>query len=1259
MPWSGSGAGTSGDPYQVTSLAQLYEVADYPTDHFIQMNDIDASDTSSGANTQPWNSADGWKPVAGVTFSGNYNFDGFKITGLYTHMANGGVHVGLFERVSGTITKGAIAAGQKSITWTVVGQNNGDAVRNFGGVCAFADSNATIDVDTEVTATGQVMYRFGGICGQADGTNIDFSNSEPTVDLHSDGGYANNIGGVVGYARQSVNMQYCKPQFKVLVENPAISTAVFNIGGVAGWAIETGNNYPNAEFCRANIDIDCRTFGKRIGGIYGDTQGSLANPRIYYSWAIGKIVGDFALGGLVGNGARLQALDNWYDVDLYPQNATSAKSGLLAGLDSAISSTFLQRNLGYGDLRLPNGTVVDYSADINDQSGSFVDIIHNTDSLTDFNVGDVGDLTQGTGLTTLQLQDSAYLDANTGMNFSSVWQAGGYNSYMDLQGNLYDAAFIIHPKTTVTIVVQAASNHIDVDSAMLTGSHTGVDETELDSKGIEYGTSSGTYTTDVPIAQGSPHQAQVDALAELDVLYFRAYVIYQGTRYNSDESTYTHYEVDQVDVDAIVVEEYVNSTPASHNIHGSVLVNIAGTDFIFGSPREPGINTINDDVNADILKYNATDYTIVSTLTVIDQDGNKMNSFNTIVDCNGFLWTIGRTALNGATGITFYTYLVRIDPVTMEYVCFRSHAGGTFNLSEDAHGTDETRYLFTGASNVSKLDTDQLIGVYANASYHDIPAGAIVGEYDHTTQGYYLHPSAPTSFDEITKGTIHSMVVSGEHVFASYTTSSDFNAVEGETESEMHKIKISDMSADGFARTPKTTDDATQDSENIYLGIETRDDGGASPSPNMGYDWGVVAVRKSDMAVFATARLHPTDVAGTRSYASTVFGNRLIDQKTNGTTYVVDISQVYQWQQIDQFATPGSWGMSETIGQRTLKAFKLYQSYTDEQTNVPVNGIPNEIMFDSLNKFHSFGWGNGSTGSPSSLMRYEIAGVSFLAPPTVQTFNAVENGGNYDLTGLILDDNGGAVTQVGFRWGTNPLALDNQHLEAYASDSFTHQITVGVGTWYYRAIAVNSEGTGEGALLSFTIADETAPNLSNVSLTKSGDNVALSFDSDEQLGSADGDIAVSIDSPNTTNIYTFNRSQFTETENLGVYTYTLNAIQAYDDGFGIYTATIDVANDASGNNGADVLDVDTYDFVDPTAGNNLTGAVTNAGVGQAGVNVLLIDQSTKQVVETTTTDVDGNYSFTGRSDTIDFLVVVYTDAGLTDYAKPNKRFTNS
>ena len=81
--FSGNGAGTSGDPYQITSWAQLDEIRDDLTAHYILMNDLD--ENSAGYNTYASataNSGKGWIPIGldtnQTTLLGNFTggFDG-------------------------------------------------------------------------------------------------------------------------------------------------------------------------------------------------------------------------------------------------------------------------------------------------------------------------------------------------------------------------------------------------------------------------------------------------------------------------------------------------------------------------------------------------------------------------------------------------------------------------------------------------------------------------------------------------------------------------------------------------------------------------------------------------------------------------------------------------------------------------------------------------------------------------------------------------------------------------------------------------------------------------------------------------------------------------------------------------------------------------------------------------------------------------------------------------------------------------------
>src|SRR6056297_1014429 len=162
-------------------------------------------------------------------------------------------------------------------------------------------------------------------------------------------------------------------------------------------------------------------------------------------------------------------------------------------------------------------------------------------------------------------------------------------------------------------------------------------------------------------------------------------------------------------------------------------------------------------------------------------------------------------------------------------------------------------------------------------------------------------------------------------------------------------------------------------------------------------------------------------------------------------------------------------------------------------------------------------------------------------------------------------------------------------------------------------------------------AQTSAPTLSSVTLENDGsDDVALSFESSEQLDV----IAVTVDGPNTTDAYSFSRSDFTESGD-GPYTYTLSTNQAYDDGDGTYTAAVDNATDSDGNDGADGTQTDTY-TLDTTA-----PTVSNVNLGNDGSDNLALSFESSEQLDVIAVSVDGP----NTSDVYSFDVSDFTESG--------------
>jgi hypothetical protein len=172
------GAGTEANPYQVQTLDQLNNVRNFPSAHFIQIADIDASATST------WNSNAGWIPIN--NFTGKYNGDGHTVSNLFISRA-GTQYVGLFGyTTSGSEIKDL---GLENVNFTggdytggLIGMNRG-TLRNCysegqiksstgylaGGLVAYATTGSNIYdcySNVEVTRSSGGTYQYvGGFCG--------------------------------------------------------------------------------------------------------------------------------------------------------------------------------------------------------------------------------------------------------------------------------------------------------------------------------------------------------------------------------------------------------------------------------------------------------------------------------------------------------------------------------------------------------------------------------------------------------------------------------------------------------------------------------------------------------------------------------------------------------------------------------------------------------------------------------------------------------------------------------------------------------------------------------------------------------------------------------------------------------------------------------------------------------------------------------------------------------------------------------------
>ena len=269
-----TGDGTSENPYQISTAAELYWFADkvnndnanYSSKNAVLIADIDLE--GSATNT--------WTPIGNTInqFKGTFDGGEHKITGLY--ISKSGNSKGLFGYLgSGGVIKNLGVDGSVHITGN-----------NIGGVCGYNEGTITGCYNNgAVTGKGAT----GGVCGYNEGTMENCYNKGAVngydevggVCGHSEGTITNcyNTGNVIGTYRFTGGV--CgRTGAKTTI------TCCYNTGAVTGT-----NNYI------ASTVIEGEDYSARgVGGICGYSRGG----TISNSYNIGSVTGKKIVGGVCG-----------------------------------------------------------------------------------------------------------------------------------------------------------------------------------------------------------------------------------------------------------------------------------------------------------------------------------------------------------------------------------------------------------------------------------------------------------------------------------------------------------------------------------------------------------------------------------------------------------------------------------------------------------------------------------------------------------------------------------------------------------------------------------------------------------------------------------------------------------------------------------------------------------------------------------------------------------------------------------------------
>lgn len=263
--FSGSGAGTSGDPFQITTCAQLQEMSDDLDAHYILGGNIDCSDTEN------WNSGSGFLPVGtgfetSTAFSGSLNGNEKKISNLFINRPDTS-QVGLFGSVYGGHV---YDVGLEDVDIT-----GADRTGGLVGFLYFNSGTIRGTVERSYT-TGNVSgtTRVGGIAGEQGVSDIANSYSRANVE----GRAGSWIGGVAGVTSDSdsTNSRLATKGISNSYATGNVTAGISNIRG--GFSGGDGARISNS-FAVGNVT----TGGSNGGGFHGRSSNSIVSGNHWYN----------------------------------------------------------------------------------------------------------------------------------------------------------------------------------------------------------------------------------------------------------------------------------------------------------------------------------------------------------------------------------------------------------------------------------------------------------------------------------------------------------------------------------------------------------------------------------------------------------------------------------------------------------------------------------------------------------------------------------------------------------------------------------------------------------------------------------------------------------------------------------------------------------------------------------------------------------------------------------------------------------------
>jgi hypothetical protein len=927
--YSGLGAGTIGDPYQITTVSQFMEMGsvDYTGSYFLLMNDLDFSLETSKVLPNFYCHFDG----DGHTLDSIELFTGGFITPKSTsEFKNITIIFNRFFSDNLSIFCGASALSTVIISEVniICKNNNGFSVKLF-------DSTITFNADCVISNI------------QAEGN---YSVLFPLLKCNTSALHVYNSG--VSHA----------PLFKNTVSAITVDSCIYIKPYT--YTTNTGNK----------------------GLFFDGTTGiiTITNSTVVVSQFIDDLTSDLSIsvGGFVGRG-QMNITNSYVVGYFYSKSAKYIHA--LYGAYSSVTCTF-QNCYFYGDIVAPKKADLYVVTGLTSTGCKYCKELLTNQSFTDL---------YATNLTVLQFQDSANF---SGWDFSTIWTQGLIrptliNASEDLSVFLPESV-LDTGDITVGEVLKISGTQFQVEIITDNTKNFGFDI-------VEFGA-----ILDYRINEKG--NVVIDTTSDIEAT-IQSYHLIRTTKFYTDSVVYYHFYLDQIAVTDVIVEKYAllqQGFNVGAYIHGSILIG----DYLYGTPRGAPSSTSHYHSIVKALSFDVSQFTLFPI--DVTSGGLGTSGMDSVVNIGGYLYSV---ALNDTK-----LYMIVFDIINETYQSYWIGTGGSYGAPSCTDG--------------------EFIYIFLNGYLHKINPAVFNSESQFNTDVLWdIQSISLLVVNNIEdSGVPHTMTVDSDYLYVGIGTTINISL----TDRELQKINKEDMTFIAYCAVPKMTDDMCQTATHLFLGIEHYN------SVSVGYNIGCCAIRKSDLRVTKIRKLHDTDTVNVKSYAPLIFGNYLIDAKTNSHIYALDISD------------PDSWD-NDNIGAHTIKAYRILQPGGSDIT-YPIN----EVCLPESGVFVGFAW-----NITSYVSQFVLPDLSYFSIPSVISDLTIIDNGSVTLFGYIQSTGGKTVTEVGFIIGSEVDLSDGITFPcASVETNFSLLVnSLSANTYFWKAYAINSEGIGYGEIGSFLV----------------------------------------------------------------------------------------------------------------------------------------------------------------------------------------------